>query len=365
MPSNAFADDVNLSVSSMPMRLTNTSVDWSNVNSTDSSYRWIKRSLAVQKNDHNGYTHFEGFKAHENLNGKINTTSLGGTWQWYNMDYGHTDRYNVPIELWANLDFTGYCNNTMPMFFGYAQDFGSGSYAYIGMAYFGDFKAGQRFQLIQQRQLFGTSEDNNGYNFAYLNTPIDNYRLYCQTTNSSNFVRCQTDSDGYYVLPSNAINVIVTFRIVNDNNFKRNIILPSPDLIMMDKDETDAIRQQTSQIMSTFGSGGIVDSALNTSQQVTNRLGFVSQSAEMVTGIYDAVMNVSPSTSVTFPGVQFQSYVIIPPTDVPLLGYLPDIEQPIKLMITGLLVLAWLGGIKKIYGRIFLGEVDVISEDDE
>lgn len=365
MPNSAYADDVNLSESSMPMRITNTSVDWSNVHSTASNYRWIKRSLAVQKNDHDGYTHFEGFKEHEFLSGTIKTTSLGGTWLWYNQDYSNSSNYTKDIELWANLDFTGYCNNTMPMFFGYAGDFGSGSYAYIGMAYYGNFKSGQRFQVIQQRQLFGTSEDTNGYNFLYLNTQIDNYRVYYQKTSSSNFVRCNTDSDGYYVLPENAINVIVTFRIVNESTFKRNIILPSPDLIMLDKDETDAIRQQTSQIMSTNGSGGIVDSALNTSEQVTNKLGFVSQSAEMVTDIYDAVMNVSPTNSVTFPGVQFQSYVIIPETQVPLLGYLPDIEQPIKLMITGLLVFAWLSGIKKIYGRIFLGEVDVISEDDD
>lgn len=124
-------------------------------------------------------------------------------------------------------------------------------------------------------------------------------------------------------------------------------------------------QNQTNQLKDTTGSDTVASGALSSTQQWVENLGFVSQTASFLSDTYSAVAGVEPSNSIHFPGIQFQSFTLVPEQDVPLTGWLPaEIENQVKTFLTVVFALIWFNGLKNLFEKIFENKQEVeVSEE--
>ena len=200
-----------------------------------------------------------------------------------------------------------------------------------------------------------------------------NFNWYVSTDNMAETVRVYPSDVGVIVLPFDTKYIIATTRLDNFSSYINNSPLYYYDgtgvSVMVeypeDQNEVEAINNQTETFMDTTGSDTVLGNPNGVQQQINDKLGFVSQTASYVTNVYDSVINAEPTGTIQFPGLTWDGHTIIEQQSVPLLGWIEPIEGQVRLAITAMLVLAWLHGVRLIYGRIFLGETDVVTDGEE
>lgn len=168
-------------------------------------------------------------------------------------------------------------------------------------------------------------------------------------------------ANGYIKLPYNC--KFVGYRIPIDYNVTKGLLVPMPKLYHVDysveSNNTSETNKQTAELKDTTGSSTTVTNAQGVfNNTIKSKLGFVSQTADITTGLFDALTYEGEGT-VPFPALKWQGQTIIAAQDVPILGYIPDIEDDVKTGVTLVLFLAWLHGIHSLYARMFLGETMV------
>lgn len=180
----------------------------------------------------------------------------------------------------------------------------------------------------------------------------------------------RTPSEGYVTLPYSVSQLAFVFRgnagnLGNANNSRLFMERPVSYLLDFDAERTitTQTQMQTQELKDTTGSNTLVGNAQSQfDAQIRSKLGFVSQTADIAHGIYDAMLYEGDGT-VPFPGVSWDGMTIIAAQDVPILGWMPDIEDDVKTGVTLVLFLAWLHGIHSLYARMFLGETMVEVDD--
>lgn len=364
-PCKAFADDVDYSLTYQPFVVYSSSDSWSSATFYSNHY-WYRRSMAINTETATADMNY----GISNLSGQISTTTLGGKWLYYTNDY-LAGRYTNPIK--GNMKITGYVSNTEPLMIG---DFSTktvrNGYIYTAMSYYGGYTEsiqnyapyiahkGDRFRIQYTPRTLGTCEDVYGKDFTEIRNVITNYSLWYKHSGGSTPVKVEPDSKGIYVMPEDAIYVAVCFRITNTDSLKDYIVIDSPNLILLDDSVNQVVNNQTQNLMKTDGSSDIAPNAVEQGQQIVQGVDFVQQTGQLVTGTFDAFNTASATEGVPFPGLTIMGYSIIPAQNVPVTGYLgADVEDRIRDGVTLVLFLAWIMGLRSIYHRLFLGEVEV------
>ena len=127
----------------------------------------------------------------------------------------------------------------------------------------------------------------------------------------------------------------------------------------------DAVNDQTDKIMSTEGSGSIVDSVTSGGEDgLLDRLGFVGTALSVPNSILQG-MTAQADSSIQFPGISIPQFdFVIPAQSVDVWEYCPELETPCKLICTGVCIFLWLNGVKHLYDRITGKEQEVSIDSD-
>ena len=193
------------------------------------------------------------------------------------------------------------------------------------------------------------------------------YKLCATTVNNRTL---QGTEDGYITFDRAYKYVGVLYSLNNATKPNNYILMSAPTFYIVDTDVEKTVRQetqqQTQQLKDTTGSGTIVDGAIDGYQgEFDSRLGFVSETTDIVSSLYTAAMNTNEKATITFPPLKWDGQVIIAEQAVPVVGWLPkDYENRVRDITTLSLFLAWIHGIHSLYARIFLGE-KVVEVDEE
>lgn len=129
---------------------------------------------------------------------------------------------------------------------------------------------------------------------------------------------------------------------------------------------TGTIDNQTSALLDTSGSDGIVNGA--TAGGVSSfvaRLGFIGQIPQVVSSFLAPIGSASASDGLFFPGVTVLGYELIPAQMVPVWqNGLGDLETPIKAFNTGVLAVLFVKGAKHVFHKDLLGWDDEDGESE-
>lgn len=226
-------------------------------------------------------------------------------------------------------------------------------------------------------QMFLQTLDGSS-SYAQQPLKVDYINVWCTNSTLSSSIRlCTYDDDtGCWITPIKAKYFIVTFRLGTVSKYYSNTFAwPTGWTMYQDMgatythqitvNNTNETQQQTETLTNTEGSSGIVSGVQGQGQTISDRLGFVSQTAGFVSSIVNAVSGGSAQDGVTFPGISWDGNVIVASQSVNILGWLgSEIEGTVKAFCTMLVFLAWISGLRGLYHKIFLGEVEVEVMDE-
>lgn len=210
--------------------------------------------------------------------------------------------------------------------------------------------------------------DFGGQNGAECTTR--NRRYYAR--NGSNWVEITPGHDGVFSLaysPSWLAVAFVVEDVPSTSGYNQYVMttIPYRHLLVEIPDPTfqSTIEDQTEELTSTQGSGNIVDSVVSSGEDIAGGLGFVTQTAQFTGGVFDAFADADATSGITFPGISLMGFSI-PSQTVSFTGYFSQaIEDTIRAFVTMVCFIAWVNGLRAIYHRLFLGEIEVQIVDGE
>lgn len=252
-------------------------------------------------------------------------------------------------------------------------------------------KAGDTFKLILPNQFMWEYSDD-GQRWSTYTSSFANVHVWGSNSTANGGYELTKDSFGYYHVEGNTSLLHIVFRASNvtglsserlNKPYTRFSFYNPLKVLFTLRDQqiddlqtqtiynttqinnkiTQQTQQQTSELKDTTGSDSVISGTDGVTQQIQSKLGFIAETATITSNLYDAILY-EGTGYVPFPEIAWQGQTIIAAQNVPILGYIPSIEDDIKTFNTIVLFLAWLHGMHSLYARIFLGQVEVISEDD-
>lgn len=233
----------------------------------------------------------------------------------------------------------------------------------------GQLANGQRFMLGDTGQYLinysnlSTPTGSSDYSEIRLNG--SNFHYYVSKTGNASKTEIFPDSHGTFTAPFDVQYVFIVSNVnltsISSAKFwyvyhDFSIMIERPE----DQNEVAAINDQTDTFMDTTGSDTVGGDALSQGQQIVQGVDFIQQTGQLVTATFNVFNTASAETGLRFPGLTIMGHTIIQPQDVSFTGYLgTELENRIRDAVTLVLFLAWLMGLRSLYHRMFLGEVEV------
>lgn len=208
-------------------------------------------------------------------------------------------------------------------------------------------------------------------NTATFNGVADNYRYFVAKSGYTNLTEIFPDENGLFWMPFDVGYIVVTNTVSGQGSMAASYevyIRRTGDLSLListiDSSMQRIVNDQTNTLMNTDGSSDILDGMQGQGEQIVGDVDFIQQTGQFANGTYQAIMNSSEQSTVTFPGINLMGFNI-PSAQVSLVEYVPsNILELIKTGCTMVLFLAWFNGLRGMYHKIFLGEkeVEVVEE---
>lgn len=342
-PSRAYADTFQISDAS-PQFLTDSDGDWTSGVTVGRTLSEMNMMIYQESASGSGTGSESGTYQTPNISGTITVPTAsggganGGTWYWYTNDY-QNQNYSKNISLTERVSFTSATNGLGS---GYDSVLVwptsnlSGDTCYVGLRYYqsneGNYlvRQNQRVRLVHPSRTIGKMDDEIGTNFSVSNRALNNWKLYAVT--SSNPTLCTVDDSGCYVIPKNstALWLVCEFAYNGGNYY----VVDAPVIWLVDDSTTNAINQQTQQLMSTEGSDSIASGAVEDAQEGLENVSIKNFAEEFESGLSQGVTTQEVDGTFVFPGLQLSGFSI-PTVSVRPMALLPtNLQSLVRMFVT-------------------------------
>lgn len=262
----------------------------------------------------------------------------GGTWYWYTNDY-QNQNYSKNISLTERVSFTSANSGNGA---GYdsvlvwpTSSLTSGT-CYVGLRYYQSnvdnyyVRKDQRVRVVHPSRTIGKMDDEIGTGFTVSGRTLNNWQLYAVVGSTPTI--CQTDDSGCYVIPKNstALWLVCEFAYNGGNYY----VVDAPVIWLVDDSTTNAVNQQTQQLMSTDGSDSIASGAVEDAQQGLENVSIKNFAESFEDGLSQGITTQEVDGTFVFPGLQLSGFSL-PAVTVRPMALLPsNLQSLIRMFVT-------------------------------